>query len=104
MVGALRQRNRSTVRVNSMIRISSPNIDWSFKIFTSQTNVFGAIQSWGEPVAQRDKVSGTTTVNLEGSSGATLLLWIDDLGKELAIGGHRVTITGLTVTGRPLHG
>ena len=86
------------------LRISSPNIDWSFKIFTSQTNVFGAIQSWGEPVAQRDKVSGTTTVNLEGSSGATLLLWINDLGKELAIGGHRVTITGLTVTGRPLHG
>ena len=34
------------------LRISSPNIDWSFKIFTSETNVFGAIQSWGEPVAQ----------------------------------------------------
>ena len=86
------------------LRISSPNIDWSFKIFTSDKNAFGAIQSWGEPVAERDKVSGTTTVNLEGSSGATLLLWINDLGKELAVGGHRVTITGLTVTGRPLHG
>ncbi len=86
------------------LRISSPNIDWSFKIFASDKNAFGAIQSWGEPVAERDKISGTITVNLEGSSGATLLLWITDLGKELAMGGHRVTVTGLTVTGRPIYG
>ena len=86
------------------LRISSPNIDWSFKIFTSDKSAFGAIQTWGQPVAERNKVSGTITVDLEGSSGATLLLWISDLGKELPIGGHRVTITGLTVTGRPLHG
>jgi len=86
------------------LRISSPNIDWSFKIFTSDKSAFGAIQTWGQPVAERNKVSGTITVNLEGSSGATLLLWISDLGKELPVGGHRVTITGLTVTGRPLHG
>ena len=86
------------------LRVSSPNIDWSFEIFASDKSAFGAIQSWGQPVAKRDQVSGTTTVNLEGSSGATLLLWISDLGKELSVGGHRVTITGLTVTGRPLHG
>jgi len=87
------------------LRISSPNIDWSFEIFTSDKNAAGGdIQVWGQPVAKRQGISGTITVDLEGSSGATLLLWITDLGKELAIGGHRVTITGLTVTGRPIYG
>lgn len=87
------------------LRISSPNIDWSFEIFASDKNAAGGdIQVWGQPVASREDISGTITVDLEGSSGATLLLWITDLGKELAIGGHRVTITGLTVTGRPIYG
>ena len=86
------------------LRISSPNIDWSFEIFTSDKDAAGAGATWGQPVAKREEISGTITVDLEGSSGATLLLWITDLGQELAIGGHRVTITGLTVTGRPIYG
>ena len=86
------------------LRISSPNIDWSFEIFASDKSAAGAIQTWGQAVAKREEISGTITVDLEGSSGATLLLWITDLGKELAVGGHRVTITGLTVTGRPIYG
>ena len=85
------------------LRISSPNIDWSFEIFVSDKRPV-EIQTWGQPVTKREEVSGTITVDLEGSSGATLLLWITDLGKELAVGGHRVTITGLTVTGRPIYG
>ena len=85
------------------MRISSPSIDWSFEIFASEDTT-GAIQTWGDAVLQREKVSGTVTVDLNGTSAATLLLWITSLGKELPSGGHRVTISELSVTGRPLYG
>ena len=85
------------------LRISSPTIDWSFEIFASE-NTGGAIQSWGEPVASRNEVSGTITVNLNDTPGATLLLWITSLGRELAAGGHRVTVTEVSITGRPKYG
>jgi len=85
------------------LRISSPTIDWSFKIFVSQEST-GAIQSWGEAIASREEISGTLTVDLGGTPGATLLLWITDLGKELSAGGHRVTISEIKVFGRPLYG
>ena len=85
------------------LRISSPTIDWSFEIFASE-NTGGGIQSWGEPIASRSEVSGTTTVNLNDTPGATLLLWITSLGRELAAGGHRVTVTEVSVSGRPKYG
>lgn len=85
------------------LRISSPTIDWSFKIFVSQDSG-GAMQSWGEAIASREEISGTLTVDLGGTPGATLLLWITDLGKELSAGGHRVTISEIKVSGRPLYG
>tara|TARA_Y100001960_G_scaffold327853_1_gene415262 strand:- start:1103 stop:2515 length:1413 start_codon:yes stop_codon:yes gene_type:complete len=85
------------------LRISSPTIDWSFEIFASE-NTGGAIQSWGEPVASRNEVSGTITVDLNDTPGATLLLWITSLGRELAAGGHRVTVTEVSITGRPKYG
>ena len=80
-----------------------PTIDWSFEIFASE-NTGGGIQSWGEPIASRSEVSGTTTVNLNDTPGATLLLWITSLGRELAAGGHRVTVTEVSVSGRPKYG
>ena len=85
------------------MRISSPSIDWSFEIFASEDTT-GAIQTWGDAVLKREKVSGTVTVDLNGTSAATLLLWITSLGKELSAGGHRVTISELSVVGRPLYG
>ncbi|HIL06285.1 MAG TPA: hypothetical protein EYG17_09580 [Acidimicrobiia bacterium] len=85
------------------IQISSPTIDWSFEIFASQDST-GAIQSWGEAIARRDETSGTITVPLGGTPAAALLLWITDLGKRLPVGGHRVTISELKVSGRPLFG
>ncbi len=85
------------------LRVSSPTIDWSFEIFASE-NTGGGIQSWGEPIASRSEVSGTTTVNLNDTPGATLLLWITSLGRELAAGGHRVTVTEVSVSGRPKYG
>tara|TARA_Y100001970_G_scaffold245494_1_gene312584 strand:- start:9226 stop:10638 length:1413 start_codon:yes stop_codon:yes gene_type:complete len=85
------------------LRISSPTIDWSFEVFASE-NTGGVIQSWGEPVASRDEVSGTITVDLNDKPGATLLLWITSLGRELAAGGHRVTVTEVSITGRPKYG
>ena len=69
------------------MRISSPSIDWSFEIFASEDTT-GAIQTWGDAVLKREKVSGTVTVDLNGTSAATLLLWITSLGKELPSGGH----------------
>ena len=85
------------------IRISSPTIDWSFKIFASEDTT-GAIQSWGEAITRRDETSGTITVPLGGTPAAALLLWITDLGDRLPAGGHRVTISELKVGGRPLFG
>jgi serine/threonine protein kinase len=85
------------------IQISSPTIDWSFEIFASQDST-GAIQSWGKAIARRDETSGTITVPLGGTPAAALLLWITDLGKRLPVGGHRVTISELKVSGRPLFG
>ena len=85
------------------LRISSPTIDWSFEVFASE-NTSGAIQSWGDPIARRNEVSGTTTVDLKSAPGATLLLWITSLGRELAAGGHRVTVTEVSITGRPKYG
>jgi hypothetical protein len=85
------------------LRISSPTIDWSFKIFASQDSS-GAMQKWGEAIIRRDEISGTITVPLDGAPAATLLLWITDLGKRLPAGGHRVTISELKVSGRPLFG
>ena len=85
------------------LRISSPTIDWSFEIFASE-KTGGGIQEWGDPVAIRDEISGTITVDLEGVPGATLLLWITSLGRELPAGGHRVTVSEISVTGRPKYG
>ena len=85
------------------LRISSPTIDWSFEIFASQDST-GAIQKWGEAITSRIETSGTITVPLDGAPAATLLLWITDLGKRLPAGGHRVTISELKVSGRPLFG
>jgi hypothetical protein len=85
------------------IRISSPTIDWSFEIFASQDTT-GVFPIWGEAIARRDDISGTITVPLGGTPAAALLLWITDLGKRLPAGGHRVTISELKVSGRPLFG
>ena len=85
------------------LRISSPTIDWSFEIFASQDTT-GVFQSWGEAITHRNDISGTITVPLDGTPAAALLLWITDLGKRLPAGGHRVTISELKVSGRPLFG
>jgi hypothetical protein len=85
------------------LRITSSTIDWSFEIFASQDTT-GIWQSWGEAITHRDDISGTITVPLDGTPAAALLLWITDLGKRLPAGGHRVTISELKVSGRPLFG
>jgi hypothetical protein len=85
------------------IQISSPTIDWSFEIFASQDTT-GVFPIWGEAITHRDDISGTITVPLGGTPAAALLLWITDLGKRLPAGGHRVTISELKVSGRPLYG
>ena len=85
------------------LRISSPTIDWSFEIFASQDST-SAWQDWGDSIVARSEISGTLTVNMDGTPAAALLLWITDLGKELPVGGHRVTLTELQVSGRPLFG
>jgi len=85
------------------LRITSSTIDWSFEIYASQDTT-GIWQSWGEAITHRDDISGTITVPLDGTPAAALLLWITDLGKRLPAGGHRVTISDLKVSGRPLFG
>ena len=85
------------------LRITSSTIDWSFEIYASQDTT-GIWQSWGEAITHRDDISGTITVPLDGTPAAALLLWITDLGKRLPAGGHRVTISELKVSGRPLFG
>jgi hypothetical protein len=39
-----------------------------------------------------------------GLEAATLLIWIVDLGEPVTNGGHRLTVTGVEVSGRPVFG
>ena len=61
------------------LTVESPTNDWSAEVFVSDT-AHPDLASWGDPIASKDHISGTTTFDLGGHTGAAILLWITDLG------------------------
>lgn len=74
------------------LAVDSPTTGWALEVYAS-TERNRTLIDWGAPVAAVVDVVGTITVDLPDVDAAALLLWITDLGDELANGGHRVTIS-----------
>jgi serine/threonine protein kinase len=85
------------------IRVGSPSLGWSVQVYASE-NQAGTVDDWGEPIAALDDVRGAAVLELEDVVAATMLVWITDLGDPLSTGGYRVTITDISVSGRPIFG
>ncbi|MFT7646758.1 MAG: hypothetical protein ACI8Y4_001495 [Candidatus Poriferisodalaceae bacterium] len=85
------------------ILVSSPSIGWGVQIYVAAEPP-ASISDWGEAVAVESAINGDAVIELDGLEAATLLVWIVNLGEETLNGGHRVTITGLSVSGRPVFG
>lgn len=74
------------------LAVDSPTVGWSFEVYVSDERNRTLID-WGSPVALAQDVTGSTALDLAATPAAALLVWITDLGDELASGGHRVTIS-----------
>ncbi len=85
------------------LELGSPTLGWSVEIYIADESA-GNVIDWGEPVARARDVRGAADFEFDEATAATVLVWITDLGDELSTGGHRATITDVTVQGRPLFG
>lgn len=72
--------------------IDSPTVGWSFELYASSERNRTLID-WGNPVATAQDITGSATLDVPAAEAAALLVWITDLGDELANGGHRVTVS-----------
>jgi serine/threonine-protein kinase len=62
------------------IEVTSETSGWSGKIFVADSPQ-PDLNSWGDPVAQKDGIAaGTTTFDLGGHAGAAVLIWFTNLG------------------------
>ena len=76
--------------------LTSPTKDWSASFYVAESNP-GSFDAWGEPVATLEGMeAGTVTVDLEGSEGGAVLIWITNQGD-----GDEVTIAEARLTGVP---
>jgi serine/threonine protein kinase len=66
------------------LALTSPSREWVFSIYIGD-NVAGTLAGWGQPVASGVRVTGNVTpVDLKGTSGSAVLVWVTDLGAALA--------------------
>jgi hypothetical protein len=66
------------------LTVNSPSRDWAFAVYVAATPS-AALAGWGSPVVSDVRVTDqTTTVDLKGTVGAAVLVWITDLGPPLA--------------------
>jgi len=64
----------------SSLKVTSESNDWSFAVYVAD-QVESSLDGWGETVATKAHTrSGTTSVDLKGTKGAAVLIWITDLG------------------------
>jgi serine/threonine-protein kinase len=62
------------------LRLTSPTRGWSAQVFVADA-AKSTLSAWGAPVASNGDVGGgETSFDLNGRSGAAVLLWITDLG------------------------
>ena len=74
--------------------VDSSSGGWAGKIFVADQPGF-SLEDWGDPVATiEDGAVGETTVDLDGRTGAYVLLWVTNLGSE---GGFEFELQELVV-------
>ncbi len=83
------------------VTIETPDSGWSATVYVSETTS-GAIErelsAWGSPVATISNLSaGTTDVELGGTAGQSVLVWITDLGPPNSAGAASVVIAELSL-------
>ena len=79
--------------------LTSPTNDWAASFYVADSNP-GSFDAWGQPVATLEGIeAGTVTVDLGGTEGGAVLVWITDQGD--GSGGDEVTIAEARLTGVP---
>lgn len=79
--------------------LTSPTQDWSASFYVAGSDP-GSFEAWGQPVEQLTGIgAGRVTVDLQGTDGQAVLIWITDRGDGSAE--NRVTIQDATLTGIP---
>ena len=77
------------------VAITSPTTGWAVSAHVADGDP-SQLAGWGTPVASATDIRGaTTTLDLDGASGRTILLWITDLGDGPPF---RVEITDVLVS------
>lgn len=65
-------------RVETLM-LESPTVGWRAAFYVSDS-IHTDLEGWGEPVATREGLSGTVSVDLRGRSAVHVLVWITHLG------------------------
>jgi hypothetical protein len=76
------------------VAITSPTVGWAMSVYAADGDPHQLL-GWGSPVASVSDVRGTTTLDLGGARGTSILLWITDLGDGPQ---NRVEITDVLVS------
>jgi serine/threonine-protein kinase len=84
-VGLILKLEKSTSLAS--LKITSKANDWAFAVFVADGSK-ASVAEWGDPVASKEhtKGPGTTSIDLKGKKGSTVLIWITDVGD--GNGGH----------------
>ncbi len=61
------------------LEIETAAIGWSGEIYVADA-IGASLEAWGEPVAVIEANSGTANIDLGGTNGLVVLIWITDLG------------------------
>jgi serine/threonine-protein kinase len=81
------------------LTLTSPTNDWSAEFYVADADP-GSLDGWGEPVETLEGIeAGTVDVDLGGTRGGAILIWITDQGD--GSGGDEVTIAEAVLTGVP---
>jgi tRNA A-37 threonylcarbamoyl transferase component Bud32 len=83
------------------VEVSTPNTGWSGQVFVSgqpATDLAG----WGTALDSAEGADGTTTFELDGVEGSSVLIWLTDLGPPGDDGKYRGRVGEIRVTGTPV--
>ncbi len=94
-VGLIVELNEPTSLQSVTIR--SARRGWDLELYLSDTSPADTTD-WGDPVTAAGDVDPTTTLELDGQTARSILLWITDLGEGPE---YRVIITDIEITGTP---
>lgn len=61
------------------VTLSSSTQDWAVEVFVADSPS-ESLGGWGDPVATADGIDGDAVLDLDGATGASVLIWITDLG------------------------